>query len=136
MQRLPSRPESPPASPAVASGTANSPPTTSPSPSGIPSVSTASGPAATVLAYFAAISSKAYAKAWRLGGSKLDTSYTSFVDGFANTVSDKAAILSVSGNVVTVRLVAQETDGTVKTYQGTYTVTGGAIASANVYQVG
>jgi hypothetical protein len=44
--------------------------------------------------------------------------------------------LSVSGNVVTARLAAQQTDGTVRTYQGTYTVRNGAIVDFNVRQVG
>ena len=45
-------------------------------------------------------------------------------------------ILSVSGKVVTARLAAQQTDGTVKTYQGTYMVSNGVIVGFNVRQVG
>jgi hypothetical protein len=43
--------------------------------------------------------------------------------------------VSVSGDVVSVRLNAQQTDGTVDTYQGTYTVQHGVIIGSNVVQV-
>jgi hypothetical protein len=36
--------------------------------------------------------------------------------------------------VVTARLVATQTDGAVKTYQGAYTVTGGVITQFSVQQ--
>jgi hypothetical protein len=132
-QRLGTGSGSPPAAPAT--GAASSPlPTPSVSPSGIPSA--ASGPAAVVQSYFAAINSKAYRTAWQLGGSNFSSSYSSFVNGFAATASDTATILSVSGNVVTIQLAAQQNDGTVKTYQGTYTVTGGVITGSDIQQVG
>jgi hypothetical protein len=44
-------------------------------------------------------------------------------------------ILSVSGNVVTARVAALQTDGTLKTYQGTYTVNNGVISQFNVHQI-
>jgi hypothetical protein len=44
-------------------------------------------------------------------------------------------IQSVSGDVVTAQLVAQQTNGTVKTYQGSYTVEGGVITRFSVQQV-
>ena len=44
-------------------------------------------------------------------------------------------IRSVSSDVVTAQLVAQQTNGTVKTYQGSYTVEGGVITRFNVRQV-
>jgi hypothetical protein len=43
-------------------------------------------------------------------------------------------ILSVNGNLVTARLVALQANGTVKTYQGTYTVANGVISATNVQQ--
>jgi len=131
-QRLPPSPAPPPA----VAGTASTSPVPGPSSPGIASPTPASGPATVVTAYFAAIDAKAYEKAWRLGGSNFGTSYASFVAGFDTTASDTVAILSVSGNVVTARLVAEQTDGTVKTFQGTYTVTGGVIASSDIQQVG
>jgi hypothetical protein len=127
-QRLPT------AAPTTASGATASLPTDSPSPSSLPS--SPSGPAAVVQSYFAAINSKAYKTAWRLGGSNFSSSYSSFANGFSTTANDTVTILSVNGSIVTVKLAAQQTDGTVKTYQGTYTVTGGVITSSNIQQVG
>ena len=94
------------------------------------------GPAATVLAYVAAINGHDYALAWLLGGRNTGLSYPSFVSGFSTTVRDTLSILSVSGETVTARLTAQQTDGHVDTYQGTYTVDGGVIIGFHVRQVG
>jgi tRNA A-37 threonylcarbamoyl transferase component Bud32 len=92
-------------------------------------------PAATVQAYYAAINGHHYARAWRLGGSNSGSSYSNFVSGYATTRNDTVTILSVSGNVVTARVAALQTDGTLKTYQGTYTVNNGVISQFNVHQV-
>ena len=94
-----------------------------------------SGPGATVRAYFAAINDKDYAAAWRLGGVNTSTPYASFARGFHQTASDKVTILSVNGNVVTARLTAQQKNGTISVFQGTYTVEGGIITQFNVHQV-
>jgi serine/threonine protein kinase len=93
-------------------------------------------PASTVTAYVAAINSKDYLRAWNLGGRNTGTSYQGFVQGFSTTAKDTATILSVTGNVVTARINALQTDGTVKTYQGTYTVQNGVITQFNVSQTG
>ena len=85
-------------------------------------------------AYFAAINNQDYAKAWQLGGDNLGISYTTYVQGFRGTAGDTVTILSVSGRIVTADLAAQQTDGTVHTYRGTYTVTGGAITHFDVRQ--
>ncbi len=45
-------------------------------------------------------------------------------------------ILSTSGNVATARLVAQQDDGSTKTFEGAYTVIGGVITSFDVQQTG
>lgn len=63
-------------------------------------------------------------------------SYSSFVNGFDTTASDTVTILSLSGNTVTARLTAEQTDGTVKTYQGTYTVDNGVLVKFDVQQIG
>jgi cytoskeletal protein RodZ len=94
------------------------------------------GPAATVRAYIAAINGHRYARAWRLGGQNAGGSYPSFVSGFSGTAQDTLTIMSVSDGVVTARLSAQQTDGTVDTYQGTYTVQHGVIIGFDVIQVG
>jgi transcriptional regulator with XRE-family HTH domain len=92
-------------------------------------------PAATVRAYVAAINGHDYARAWRLGGRNAGGSYANFVSGFSGTAKDALTIVSVSGDVVTGRLNAQQTDGTVDTYQGTYTVQHGVIIGFDVVQV-
>jgi tRNA A-37 threonylcarbamoyl transferase component Bud32 len=111
---------------ATASSPASSgPPTAPPPPDAL---------AATVRAYYTAINDHRYARAWRLGGRNSGTTYSNFVSGFATTAHDAVTIQSVSGNVVTAQVTAEQTDGTVKTYQGTYTVNGGVITQFNVQQ--
>jgi eukaryotic-like serine/threonine-protein kinase len=93
-------------------------------------------PAAVVLAYFAAITARDYARAWKLGGVNTGMgSYAAFADGFATTASDHVTIMSVSGDVVTARLTATQTDGSVKTFEGTYTVVGRVIVQFEVQQI-
>ena len=94
------------------------------------------GPAATVRAFIAAINGHDYARAWILGGRNTGRSYPDFVSGFSTTARDTLTMESVSGDVVTARLTAQQTDGTVNTYQGTYTVESGVIIGFDVLQVG
>ena len=94
------------------------------------------GPAATVRAYIAAINGHHYARAWRLGGRNAGGSYSGFVSGFSGTAKDTLTIVSVRGGVVTARLSARQTDGTVNTYQGTYTAHHGVIIGFDVLQVG
>lgn len=62
-----------------------------------PTVGSAADPAETIRAYFAAISSRDYATAWKLGGQHAGASYSSFVSGLSTTANDSVAILSVSG---------------------------------------
>lgn len=113
--------------PATASAPPTAPPTGPPPPSG--------GPAATVRAYYAAITAQDYAQAWQLGGQYLGASYADYVAGFSGTATDTVTISSVAGDVVSARLVATQTDGTVKTYQGSYTVTGDVITQFSVHRV-
>jgi len=97
---------------------------------------TLTGPAATVRAYVAAINGHHYARAWRLGGRNTGGSYPQFVSGFGTTARDALTVVSVSRHVVTARITARQTDGTVDTYQGTYTVDNGVIVGFDVLQVG
>ena len=92
-------------------------------------------PAATVKAYFRAINSGNYAKAWRLGGRNTGVSYTRFAAGFAGTARDALKVLSVAGDAVTARLAARQADGTTKSFEGTYTVDRGVITQFAVQQV-
>jgi hypothetical protein len=91
--------------------------------------------AATVRAYYSAINRHRYARAWRLGGRNTGETYRAYISGFAGTAHDTVTIQSVSGDVVTGQLAAQQTDGTVKTYRGSYTVEGGVITQFNVQQL-
>ena len=90
------------------------------------------GPAATVRAYIGAINSRDYARAWNLGGKNTGVSYPAFINGFTGTAHDYLTILSVTGNVVAIRLDATQTDGTVEHYQGTYTVNNGSITASHI----
>lgn len=98
----------------------------------VPAASTHLGPAATVRAYYRAINNHNYARAWHLGGRFTGSSYSAFAAGFQGTAHDKVSIVSVTGNVVTARLAARQTDGSVRTYQGTYWVAHGVIARFDV----
>jgi len=119
----------PPSSP----GPATTGKQTAPAPAG----PAAAGPAATAEAYIAAINAHDYARAWHLLGAKYTaSSYSAYVNGFKGTAKDKLTVLSVAGDVVTVRLAATQTNGSVKSYQGTYTVVGGVITEANIQRVG
>lgn len=124
-----SSPSSSPASSAPAPGTT----TAAPSPT---QGNASSSPADVVEAYFAAINAQDYAKAWSLGGKNLGGSYSEFAAGFADTLSDNVSVLSTSGSTVTVDLVATQSDGTQKHFTGSYKVSGGAITSASITQVG
>jgi hypothetical protein len=59
-----------------------------------------------------------------------------FVHGYSGTAHDSLTVLSVSGNVVTAQLTATQTDGTVKTYQGAYTVGNGIITHFDIHRTG
>jgi serine/threonine protein kinase len=88
--------------------------------------------AATVKEYFAAINHHRWAVAWRLSGRT--GTFAQFRAGFKGTLHDTVTIESTNGNVVTASLAAHQTDGTVKDYSGTYTVTNGVISSTSVKQ--
>jgi hypothetical protein len=85
-----------------------------------------------VRAYIAAINGHDYPRAWALGGKNTGQSYNAFASGFNGTASDQLTVVSVSGDVVTVRLAATQTDGAVDDYQGTYTVVNGVITQSDI----
>jgi hypothetical protein len=136
----PSPPTSAPASPVTSPVTSPSPvgspsPVTSPTPTPSPTAPPAD-PTFVVEAYFSAINAGDYLRAWQLGGDNAGPpSLADFEDGYRTTANDVLQILSVDGAVVTAKLEAEQTDGSVITYQGTYTVQGGAIVAFDVQQV-
>jgi hypothetical protein len=95
-----------------------------------------SSPAAVVQAYFTAINNHDCATAWHLGGDNISAargqSYQQFCQGFSTTSHDAVTVDSAAGNTVTVTVVAQQTDGSSRTFHGTYVVANGAIDSATV----
>jgi len=106
--------------------------TTAPPPPATTSAS--SSPQSVVQQYFAAISAHDYALAWALGGKNVHGgSYDSFVQGFSTTRSDDVTIISTSGDVVTIKLDATQTDGAHRFFTGTYTVKNGVIVAANIH---
>ncbi|MFF0204368.1 hypothetical protein [Streptomyces sp. NPDC005017] len=94
-----------------------------------PTPSASRGPGDVVTAYFDAINARDYETAWELGGRNLESSYGSFVSGYADTARDTITIESVNGPEVRLTIDALRTDGTTRSYDATYTVSGGVITS-------
>lgn len=123
----------------TAGPSASAPPSASRTPSQTskpPAQSPARDAASTVEAYFAAINSRDFQRAWDLGGKNLESSYGSFVSGFEGTARDSVQIVDVNGGTVTVNLDAEQTDGSVRSFAGSYTVANGVITSASIQAVG
>ena len=113
---------------ATSTATATSSSSASPSPS-------ATGPAAVVLAAYADINRHDYQGAYNLGLGWNGETYSTFVQGYSTTQSDTITVTGVSGDVVSVSLLAVSTNGTQHTYSGDYTVSGGFITGAYLQQV-
>ncbi|WP_267244084.1 excalibur calcium-binding domain-containing protein [Streptomyces sp. PR69] len=92
-------------------------------------------PADTVRRYYAAINARDYRQAWELGGKNLSPSYETFVAGFATTARDTLHVQEVTGDVVRILLEAVQTDGSLRLFEGTYTVRDGVIVSASVREL-
>jgi len=109
------------------------------SPSGGPSSQSpppVASPGTVVTDYYNAINNHDYRTAWRLNaGAHAVESFAAFKAGFAGTQFDTLTVVGVSGDVVTIKLAAQQTDGTVKNFQGTYTVQNGTIVGSSIQQV-
>jgi hypothetical protein len=117
--------------------TISSSPRTSGSSSASSSPATPAGPGAVVTQFYAAINNQDYRAAYRLDYQvRSRESFTDFKNGFAGTQHDNLTITGVTGDVVSFNLTADQTDGSVKTYQGTYTVQNGQIVDSNVTQTG
>jgi hypothetical protein len=99
-------------------------------------VETAAAPPTVVKRYYAAISRRAYLRAWQLGGDHATSSFSSFKAGFSTTKRDLVVITGWTGDTVTADFKAVHTDGTVLSYMGTYVVTNGVITSFSVHQAG
>ena len=98
----------------------------------------AASPKAIVDRFYQDLNAHHYRAAWQLGGSNLNggSGYSTWVAGYATTASIDASTVQNSDGTVSVSITATQTDGSVKTYAGTYTVANGAIAAANITQTG
>ena len=89
-----------------------------------------------VLQFYADLNSHNYAAAWNLGGFNIGGSdYNGWVAGYATTASINVSSYGTwNDGTVWADISATQTDGSVRTYSGTYTVSNGAIVSANISQ--
>jgi hypothetical protein len=95
------------------------------------------GPRAVLTDYYNAINNQDYRTAYGLNiQAQNSESYAQFRNGFAGTQHDVLTITGVSGDTVSFRLTAQQTDGSAKYYAGSYTVQSGKIVGSNVQQTG
>jgi hypothetical protein len=91
-------------------------------------------PQGVVTAYYDAINNRDYATAYGLLGSQAQAreSYASFKQGYSDTEHDSLTVTGVSGDTVSITLVAQHTDGSILKFSGTYTVQNGKIVGSNI----
>ena len=92
---------------------------------------------AVVNQYYQDITDRNYSAAWALGGSNLSggVGYDAWVAGYGTTASITLYSQSDWGSgKVTSYLSALQTDGSTRTYYGTYYATNGVITSANIAQ--
>jgi hypothetical protein len=92
---------------------------------------------AVVTQFYADISDQDYSAAWALGGSNVSNGvgYDAWVGGYGTTQFISLGTFSSWGSdTVQVAISATQTDGSVNTYSGTYTVENGVITSANIEQ--
>jgi len=88
-------------------------------------------PRAVVEAYVAAINAHDWRKVWDLGGKNFSRTYDQMVAGYRSTAHDALTSIHAHGHIVTVRLRARHTDGTVRTFRISYTVQDGVITKAH-----
>jgi hypothetical protein len=94
--------------------------------------------AAVVTQYYQDLSNGDYADAWTLGGVNIaGADYSTWVAGYATTTSVTLDTESQwSSTSVSADITATQSDGGSTSYQGTYTVEGGVITSADITQTG
>lgn len=94
--------------------------------------------AAVVTQYYQDLSDGDYADAWALGGVNIaGTDYNTWVAGYATTTSVTLNTESQwNSDTVSVNITATQSDGGSTSYQGTLTVEGGVITSADITQTG
>ena len=91
-------------------------------------------PRAVVNAYYRDLNLHHYLAAYRLNPSvHLNQTYSQFKAGYNTTQHDYVTITGISGDVVSLNLTAQHTDGTLLYFSGTLTVRHGKIVVSNVH---
>ena len=93
---------------------------------------------AVVTQFYQDINDGDYSGAWALGGDNIGgTDYSAWVAGYNTTLRVSLGTFSAFGSdQVQASLSALQSDGTVRTYEGTYTVSNGVIVAANIVQTG
>ena len=91
---------------------------------------------AVVTQYYQDITDHDYAAAWALGGANIaGGSYSQYVAGFSTTAGISLGTVSQFGSdQVSAVLYATQSDGSVKVFDGTYTVSGGVLVAAAIRQ--
>ena len=91
---------------------------------------------AVVTQFYGDLNDGDFADAWNIGGDNIaGTDYDAWVTGFADTNWVSLDSWGYFGSdEVTVDLTAPQADGSVLTYQGTYTVESGVIVSASIIE--
>ena len=104
-----------------------------PAPAPQPQLTNAS---AVVMQFYQDLSNHDYADAWSLGGDNIGGSdYNGWAAGYATTASITVTSYGTwSDGTVWADISALQTDGTTRTYSGTYTVANGVIVSASITQ--
>ncbi|MFD5512054.1 hypothetical protein ACFWIB_30390 [Streptomyces sp. NPDC127051] len=99
-----------------------------------PSPARADDPGEVVEEYYQDLANRDFAAAWELGGKYIaHTSYAKWVAGYDTTASiSLGSANTVDPGRVRVVIRALQTDGTLRAYEGTYTVSGGVIVGAQV----
>ena len=94
--------------------------------------------AAVVQQFYEDINDGDYSDAWAIGGDNIGGGdYNGWVAGYDTTVSVSLGTFSATGSdQVQASLSALQSDDTIKTYEGTYTVSGGVIVAASIVQTG
>ncbi|MFE7311822.1 hypothetical protein ACFU7T_01715 [Streptomyces sp. NPDC057555] len=95
---------------------------------------TADSPSALVERFYAAINAHDFATAWELGGKNIGgAAYGDWVAGYGTTRQiTVSAMGTTSPDKAGAVVRALQNDGTVKVYQGTYTVSDGTIVDAEI----
>jgi hypothetical protein len=91
---------------------------------------------AVVSQFYQDLNNHDYIDAWNLGGDNIGGSdYNGWVAGYATTASvDVTSYGTWHDGTVWADISATQTDGSIRTYTGTYTVANGVIVSANITQ--